>query len=280
MKTRIISGIIGFIFLTAVVWCGQFVLGIAIFVISLIAMYEFYRSVENAGFKPVKGIGYLSCLPILLMGFDGQIRIIEKYIDPFKSINYFSMGLFLVILVLFAFIIFLNKRYNIIDISITAFGALYVSFLFSFIVLTRNLEGGFFFMWLIFIGAWATDTFAYFSGVLFGKRKLLPSVSPKKTVEGSIGGILGCISITVLYGVFLVNNNYVSGMYLKDFIAIGIMNAIISQIGDLAASSIKRHVNVKDYGNLIPGHGGILDRFDSILFIAPVVYFYISFIVL
>jgi len=270
---------VGLLILAAVVWSDWFFsgisIGVAIFLLALIGMHEFYSAISNIGYKPVRTIGYAACLPILMIALGGTIKKVDKYVDLFKSINYFSFGIFVTLVVLFSFIIFLHDRYNINDIAVTVFGALYVSFLFSFLVLTRNLENGFYYIWLIFIGAWVTDTFAYFSGVFFGRTKFLPAISPKKTVEGSIGGIAGCVVITVIYGLFL--NSYIRNVPVFHYVIIGLLSGILSQIGDWAASAVKRYVKIKDYGKLMPGHGGVLDRFDSILFIAPVVYFYISF---
>jgi phosphatidate cytidylyltransferase len=146
---------------------------------------------------------------------------------------------------------------------------LYIVFGFNAIIYLRDLMGGQYIYLLVFIGAWVTDTFAYFSGVLFGKHKLIPQVSPKKTVEGSIGGTLFCILGFVLFGVIL--NRFFA--FHVDFIALcvsGLLVAIVSQIGDLCMSVIKRERGIKDYGNLFPGHGGMMDRFDSILAVASV----------
>ena len=281
LRVRVISAIVGLILLGVFVLSNQIVLGVGVFLLAIAGMYEFYNAVSNAGYRPIRTIGYISCVPILFMGLNGVTKKIDNYFDLFKSINYFSFGIFVVVLVLFAFIVFLHDKYNINDIALTIFGAAYVAFLFSFIVLTRNLENGFFYIWLIFIGAFVTDTSAYFAGRMFGRHKILPEISPKKTVEGCLGGIVGCIAITVLYGVIL--DRYVGdklNISLYHFVIIGVLNGVISQIGDWAASAIKRYVKIKDYGKIMPGHGGVLDRFDSILFIAPVVYFYISFIIL
>ena len=132
-------------------------------------------------------------------------------------------------------------------------------------------------VWILFISAWSTDTFAYFSGLTFGKHKLCPAISPKKTVEGSIGGILGCIICTELYAYIIASVNNLEFSWINAGLC-AFTASIISQIGDLAASCIKREHGAKDYGNLIPGHGGVLDRFDSVLFIAPVVYYLIKYL--
>lgn len=280
LKTRVISSIILVILLIAVVFSGSTILGAGIFILALIGMHEYYNAISNAGYKPVRFLGYLMCIPILILGMSENFVKLGMYIEPFKSIEYLSFSLYASLLILFSIIIFLHDRYNIIDISLTLFGAAYVAFLFSFIVLTRNMENGFYLVWLIFIGAWLTDTFAYFTGVKFGKTKFLPAISAKKSLEGSIGGVIGCILVTVLYGYYLNNNHISENISLIHFMIIGVMNGVISQIGDWAASAIKRYVKIKDYGKIMPGHGGILDRFDSILFIAPAVYFYITFVII
>lgn len=280
LKTRVISGLILLVLVVAVVLSGQIVLGFGIFILSLIGINEFYNSVEYAGYKPIKIIGYIACVPIVFIGLNGAFRRIDNYLDLFKSINIVSFCVFLIIIVLFSLIIFLHDKYNLHDISLTIFGVFYVAFLFAFVILTRNLEGGQFYIWMVFIGAFATDTSAYFTGLLMGKTKLLPAISPKKTLEGAIGGIVGCVIVMVLYGAWL--NGYQAreiSVPLYHFALIGVLSGILSQIGDWAASAIKRYVKIKDYGNIMPGHGGVLDRFDSILFTAPVVYFYISFII-
>ena len=124
---------------------------------------------------------------------------------------------------------------------------------------------------LIFIGAWATDTGAYFVGVLFGKHKLIPAVSPKKTVEGALGGILGCVMGFFIYGLILDKIFYVDVNYLP-LLVLAVPVAIVSQIGDLIASYLKRENGIKDFGFVFPGHGGVMDRFDSIIAVAPVIY--------
>jgi len=134
------------------------------------------------------------------------------------------------------------------------------------------MPNGAYFIWFIFIGAWATDTFAYFIGRKFGKHKLIPEVSPNKTVEGSVAGLAAAILFTVVFGCLFFHTGMI---YIVHYSVIGVISGIFSQLGDLTASSIKRFTRVKDYGNILPGHGGIMDRFDSILFIAPLIYFYL-----
>jgi phosphatidate cytidylyltransferase len=276
MRKRVISAIVALILLAAILSFGNIALGVGVLAMSLIGLHELYNALGHAGYKPVRIIGYLACVPVFFISLAGEYKWLDNYIDLFKSINYASFGIYLIILILFSLMIFMRDRYNLNDISLTLFGIIYVPFLFAFIPLTRNLEHGMFFIGVIFI-TWATDIFAYFVGVFMGRNKLLPAISPKKTVEGAIGGVIGCVLVTVLYGIAV--SRYINNIPIYHYVIIGILNGIISQIGDWAASAIKRYVDIKDYGRVMPGHGGVLDRFDSILFTAPVVYFYISFII-
>ena len=152
---------------------------------------------------------------------------------------------------------------------------MYVVLFFSYLILIRNNINGEYYIWIPIIVAWLSDTMAYTFGLLFGKHKLIPEVSPKKTVEGAIGGVFGGVLFMLIYSLvcaygFSKDINFVS------MILLGASGAILSQFGDLAASWIKRESGIKDYGNLLPGHGGILDRFDSVLAIAPFVYYFIT----
>ena len=140
------------------------------------------------------------------------------------------------------------------------------------------MQDGKILVWIIFLSAWGCDTLAYCAGRLFGKHKLAPVLSPKKTIEGAIGGTLGAALLGFLFGMaFREKMDEVLRPELVCAVSCGV-GALSSQIGDLAASGIKRDHDVKDYGHLIPGHGGVLDRFDSVIFTAPAVYFAIIFL--
>lgn len=279
LRTRVISSIIGLSVLIGVVLLGREAFALGVFVIALIGMYEYFNAVSSAGYKPIRVLGYISCLPIAFIGVYGKFDTLQGYANLFKSINYFSFAVYLIVIALFSVEVFRHNRYNIVDIALTVLGMIYISFLFSFIVLTRNLINGGLYIWFIFIGAWATDTAAYFAGRFFGKIKVLPEVSPKKTLEGSIGGIIGSPLAITLYGFILNKTGYIGEISIYHFAIMGILSGVISQLGDWAASAIKRDMDIKDYGNIFPGHGGVLDRFDSIMFIAPLIYFYLVFFV-
>ena len=142
------------------------------------------------------------------------------------------------------------------------------------VVMVREATGGEYYWYFIFVGAWATDIFAYFSGMLFGKHKLIPAVSPKKTVEGAIGGTLFCVAFFIGFGALLNHfTQYDISLVVMGFA--GLLSALVAQIGDLAMSVIKRTYGIKDYGKIFPGHGGVLDRFDSILAVAIVLAFFL-----
>ena len=160
-------------------------------------------------------------------------------------------------------------------IAMMFFVILYVGVLLSYVYQVRCLEDGKLLVWLIFASAWGSDTMAYVVGMLFGKHKLPSELSPKKTVEGCIGGIVGAALIGFAISFLYHDNNlFIISPHIV-FALIGVFGSLISQLGDLTASAIKRNHAIKDYGDIIPGHGGILDRFDSIIFVAPVVYYFL-----
>ncbi len=250
-----IAPFIIFVFLGGI-WLELFTL-----IISAIGMHEFYSALKKKDFNPISIIGYLMLLLFYALN------------NNFQYLTYlvvFSTFVLLIIPVV-------NLKYTFIDVSLTLLGFMYVGILFSFLHLVNIKYGGEFLVWLIFIGSWMTDTAAYYSGKFFGKHKLCPKVSPKKTIEGSIGGIIGATLFCGLFGI--VVSKYIYIMPIYNYFIIGILCGVFSQFGDLVASSIKRYVGIKDYSNLIPGHGGILDRFDSILFSGLVVFYYLTFIV-
>ena len=154
----------------------------------------------------------------------------------------------------------------------------YVSVMLSFVYLIRNMEHGLVLVLLIFVSSWINDTCAYFVGRALGKHKMAPVLSPKKSIEGLIGGIVGAGVFGAVFGILF--DKYVDTMNYAPllFAVVGAVGALPAVIGDLAASAIKRNNDIKDYGKLIPGHGGILDRFDSIIFTAPIIYYLLIYL--
>lgn len=274
MKTRVISAVVAIVLLLAVLFSGKLVFALSLFLLTVIAAHEFIEAGAAGGFKPIKPLVYLSSLIVLFVGLNGVIFNLD-----FINYTYFNLLLiYIITAIILVTLVFKYERFRIEDAGFTFFAIIYVVFMFSFLPLIRNMENGIYLIWIIFIGAWGTDTFAYFAGVTLGKHKMLPRVSPKKSYEGFFGGIAGCIILTVLYGYFAISKGYIS-FSIYHFVFFGLVNGIISQFGDWIASAIKRYVNVKDYGKIMPGHGGVLDRFDSILFIAPFVYLYIVLVI-
>lgn len=232
-----------------------------VLVLSGMALWEFYSAVKEKNLKPIKSIGY--------------ILLVMYYVLN----NNFELMMYILVVASFISLIIpvVNLKYTFIDVSVTLLGVIYCGILFSFVYLVNAKPFGEYLVWIIFIGSWLSDTAAFYSGKMFGKHKLSPKVSPKKTVEGSIGGLIGATIFTGLFGIII--QQYINIMPIYNYFIIGTLCGLFGQLGDLVASSIKRYVDIKDYSNLIPGHGGILDRFDSIIFSATVVFYYLNFIV-
>lgn len=267
MLKRVMSAVIGLLILILVFAANNMaVLNIAVTIIALIGISEFYNALKSKKIKPIETLGYITALPILGIG----------YLEPdiLKIVLFFTLPV--ITFALFFKSIWSNLKYNIIDIAITIMGIVYIPFLLSFIPLTRALENGQYFIWYLLAGAWVTDTCAYFVGVKFGKHKF-SEISPKKSIEGCIGGILGCMAFFGIYSYYLTTIGIEMNVVLMTLA--GMIISIFSQIGDFAASSIKRFCEIKDFGNIMPGHGGVLDRFDSIIMIAPFIYMIFQFIV-
>lgn len=168
--------------------------------------------------------------------------------------------------------VFTFPRYQASQVMSSFFCVLYAPVLLSFLYLTRCLENGVYIVWMILIASWICDTCAYLAGMAFGRHKLAPVLSPKKSIEGAVGGVLGSALAGALFGWLFVERVVPDISFTWRFALIGAVGAVFSQVGDLAASAIKRNRGIKDYSGLIPGHGGIMDRFDSVSFAAPVIY--------
>ena len=253
---RTISGLIGVLILILIASQGGVVLDVGILFISIIGVYEFYKAINKSGHKPIKFLGYIFCVLLFL----DNLNVIWSSLD-------FSLFIILITCLL---LMVVNNKVTILDVAYTLMGILYVPFLMFPITYLDNTK----YIWLIFITAWGTDTFAYIFGNLFGKNKLCPNLSPNKTIEGSLGGIGGSLLLTIIFSIYFKLNP------MWKMILLSIIASIIAQLGDLTASKIKRITGIKDYGYIMPGHGGILDRFDSILFTAPVVYYYVKYFIL
>lgn len=239
-----------------------YVVNVILMAIAIGGIYEFIQAMVKANFNPMKVIPYASCVLLLFINSENSILM---YKFSFSIIALSILGMLI-------YALFLTKR-TLVDVCLSVFAMLYIPFLLSFVLMTFYLEDiGKSAIWLIILGACLTDAFAYFVGSKIGKHKLCPSISPHKTIEGSIGGIVGnCVSF-LIYAWYL--NNYVGfGIEYWKMAIFAVVVAVFAEIGDLVASSIKRFVKTKDFGSILPEHGGILDRIDSVLFVAPMVYY-------
>ena len=239
--TRLISGIILVLLSVVVVGQGGVLLFGVTALISAIGLFELYR-VLGIERKSLAAVGYATaCSYYGILWFEGQ--------------KYITLMIIASLMVMMALYVFTFPKYKTEEVTAAFFGVCYVPVMLSFLYQTRVMNDGAYLVWLIFLSSWGCDTCAYCSGMLLGRHKLAPVLSPKKSIEGAVGGAVGAALLGFIYAALFA-----------------------SHIGDLAASAIKRNHGIKDYGRLIPGHGGILDRFDSMIFTAPAIYFALTFL--
>ena len=276
MLVRIITGAVAIgVFIPVCIFSDTMVFPVVIGLMCLIGVYEMAKCL---GFEKK----YAITIPMYLVALILPMLRHDKYDILFNHNNaYLAFAMIILFSMLIYVLAYVMLKKNTIKLSeILTFYALFVYVVgcFTSMVVVRytnanlatngeSVSGAYVYL-LAFMGAWVCDTFAYFTGRFFGKHKLIPEISPKKTIEGSIGGIIFTVGAFALY-TLIVNSFFGQSLsYLKVCI-IGFALSIISQIGDLVASSVKRQYNLKDYGNLFPGHGGVLDRFDSVMLTAP-----------
>lgn len=264
-KTRLISGIILVILAALCFYFGGVFLICATGIISLIGMYELYRAIgieksDMAYFAYVESAWYF----------------LNLYMRAWDNDRFFVI--ILLIAILFDYV-FTYPKYNASQVMTIFFGFFYVSVTLSHIYLVRELPRGIYLVWLILLCSWGADTCAYCAGRLFGRHKMAPVLSPKKTVEGAIGGLAGVFILTFIYCYLLRDAMDIQKSHIVLISLAAMACGFISMVGDLAASAIKRNYDIKDYGSLIPGHGGILDRFDSVIITAPVLYYLMVLII-
>ena len=250
------SALLGFPMLILVLVLGnKFVIDIVFTGVAIMCLHEFFSCFKEKA-KPIQEIGYISALIIPF------IHILDE-----SQLIYLLLIIPITLVWVFAKVIISEMKITVYDAAITILGIIYIVGFMIFLPLTTGLENGKLLIWYTIIAAWGTDTCAFFVGMKFGKHKFT-SVSPKKSIEGCIGGLVG--GMLLMLGYTFILNTYMD--FNISYVVIAISSAILSiigQIGDLAASTIKRYAEVKDFSNLIPGHGGMLDRLDSIIFVAP-----------
>lgn len=272
MKTRIITAVVAIlIFIPVLIFSGTWIFPAAVGLLSLLAVYEMLSCI---GLQKRWTVSILSCIGAaaavagagILAGADGGS---DRFLQLFAVFFYIYLFLMLTLAVF-------SKGGLPVGDALTAAGTVvYIVFGFVSILLLRAEPHGEYLYLLIFLSAWITDSGAYFAGVFFGKHKLIPDVSPKKTVEGAIGGIITCVLTFVIFGLIVSKISDLTPHYLR-LALVGAVVSVVSMIGDLIASLIKRKYGVKDYGSIFPGHGGVLDRFDSVLATAPFLFILIA----
>lgn len=256
MLVRILSSIVALPVLFFFVIKGGLFLEIGVGVIALLALYEFLNALKSK-YKPFT--------------YPTYTFLILFYILYRASMFTALSGVFVLYLTSIFIMYVLDNERKVADLSVTLLPAIYVTFFLYHIILFTKLDQSFY-IWLIFIVSWGADTGAYFIGKKFGKRKLAPIVSPNKSVEGAIGGMVSASIMAVALSL------YFDSSFVFFSILIAIPGSMISIFGDLFASKIKREMGIKDYGNVMPGHGGAMDRFDSLLLVTPFVYYAIQLI--
>ncbi len=268
MRQRIITAIVAICVLVPILIFSETVaLPIGVAVCSMLAVYEMLACI---GLK--KAWGLSAPLYLTAAVFPFLIRYLPAYRETVESVAFAALAV--TALYFFGILIFSHGKYNVSQIGAAYFSVFYILVgMFGLQIVHDWVSNGEYIYLIAFIGAWVTDSFAYFCGMLFGrggKHKLIPDVSPKKTVEGAIGGTVFCILSMLLFG-FIVERSVpeIHADYLM-FAVAGLLIAVVAQIGDLAMSVIKRTYGIKDYGKIFPGHGGILDRFDSVIAVSVV----------
>lgn len=261
---RITSALILFpLVVIILVFGNKYVVDIACAIIAIMSIHEYFNAFKEKA-KPVTWIGYISAILIAVI-----------HIVPFEyALTMVNVLIPSAITVLFLQVIVTNMQTNIKDIAITFFGICYIPLFLMFIPLINGMENGKILVWYILLAAWGTDTFAYLVGKTMGKHKF-SKISPNKTIEGCIGGTIGAVILILIY-TYVCNTYFATNISYIYITIIGIILSLIGQLGDFSASSIKRYVGIKDFSNLIPGHGGMLDRIDSVIFIAPFAYMFLS----
>ncbi len=269
MGTRIISGIIGIALATIVIQMGGAVFSAFVLILAIIGWREYNSAFKNMNIALEQTCGALTIFALWAVATQSR----AEYLFPIALLG---------ILAVFSKTVFCHRTFSVQQACYTVAGLVYVGFTFVHLRLLRAfgagvmvnspvgpMELGCGLIWITLIGTWSSDTFAYFSGYFFGKHKLCSAVSPKKTIEGFIGGVLGTVATVTAVGVSI-------GFPAHCMAILGLLLALAATLGDLVESAIKRYTGIKDSGNLIPGHGGVLDRFDSVMFTAPFVYYYMK----
>ena len=261
MKTRIISGFV-MAPLLVVLYLGGIWLWAAALLIALVGLREFYKGWENMDVHPSYPIGAVMTVILFATYFYRPDSAVPQF---YRSMMLSCIWLFLAVAAGLIYGWKINER-GAFDAATTVTGMVYIPF-FTYHMVMIDMTEYSLFIWIVVIAAFGSDIFAYFTGYFLGKHKMAPNLSPKKTIEGAVGGLAGSSLLAWLFGFIFMRDMAVVCLLL------GLFGGAAGMAGDLTASAFKRKMGIKDYGKLIPGHGGIMDRFDSVIFVAPVVYY-------
>lgn len=255
-------------------WQCVYIIPALVALMALAAVYELLKclrsQVDETGAAATAREDFVVSVPAYLIAVG--LPLATAFVDTIHTFLLMAAAVFtLYLLYLFAVAVLRQGRMRFAEVAEVFTGVLYITLSFASLSLLRHKtpEGGYLYL-LVFFGAWVTDTFAYFTGRFFGKHKLNPVISPKKTVEGSVGGIVFCILSFAAFGLVMQFGKWHFTVHYPLLLLTGLLCSVVSQVGDLITSLIKREHGVKDYGKIFPGHGGVLDRFDSVLAISPV----------
>jgi len=274
MNQRVFWGAIGGLFLLFVIYAGGIWFTMVLGLLVILAVLEYGELLKKQQMRPqTEVIMFVSLLMLALV----YVLASHGGPDRFEALRHSEQALNLILVIVF-FITLINEllrgapEEGLVNASVNLFGTVYIGLMFAYILLLRFIPGqrGFFVFFTVLV-TWANDSTAYFIGINFGKHKLSPRISPKKSIEGSIGGLAGGVLAALIMGIF-----YKQPLWLM--LWLGILVVAAGQFGDLIESIIKRNAGVKDSGSFLPGHGGVLDRFDSLLLAAPVVYYAATYV--
>lgn len=262
---RVVSAIIGIPVLIFTVYKGGLLFLALVSIVAFLGLHEFYGLIQKKGIHLSKVI-FLT---------NGLIFVFLSLANINNGLIFDLFLFYILISILISQLFRSNQSNPLLSTSLSLLGILYVGWLAAHLLYLRGLPGGFFYVILVLLVTWANDTGAYFVGINLGKRKLCPHISPNKTIEGSLGGLISSLVAIFIIGFWINNTSPQFTFSLIELLVLGIIISMAAQFGDLVESLFKRDADLKDSSNLIPGHGGILDRFDSLLFTAPVVYYYL-----
>ncbi|NKQ20040.1 phosphatidate cytidylyltransferase [Brevibacillus laterosporus] len=279
MKERIITGLLGGVGFLTLVYLGGIWYSSLVLLMAFIGLFEFLRM---ANIKPFSFPGILGYV-ILISAWQPDLTALFFPVLGFLKVSGFgaitvewSQILLLPLFLLLFYTVLSKNRFHIEHAALVLLGALYIGYGFHYVAVARGGVGlaGFWLTIIILLSVWSTDSGAYFAGKALGKRKLWPDISPNKTVEGALGGFLASLVVVGVIDALLIFLQVPGALPWGQALAIAAITGIVGPLGDLVESAYKRHFAVKDSGHILPGHGGILDRFDSMLIVFPLLYLF------